>query len=388
VLINSLTLGGAERLAVDLYEEYKQKGIHVIFVCLEKNNFYNIRSGKVYYLSDQTGNDEGLFKKLLYLFISAIRLKKLLKKHEITMVQSHIYRANYVNVIAKLLGSHHKTQLVNHGIVSRYKTENLAGWVNLWLIKLLYKKSDQLIFPSNGMMQDLKKWGEFKNDMIVINNPFDVEGILNLKDASINPEDFVFDQNKKYLVAAGRLEKVKCFPDIISAVGLLKKNGFDIELIILGDGPERANIQALISYLNLQGNVHLLGRVGNPFKYITRSDILISASEYEGFSNVIVEAFIVGTAVISTDCESGPREILAPETDARIKLKPNEIENAQFGVLVPVNDPETLAKAVKALLEDQDRLAWYSKNGISRAKEFDKSVISEKYIKSFNALLE
>ena len=386
VLINSLTLGGAERISIDLYEEYKKQGINVVFACLEKNNFYKIKGDNVFYLSDQTGENESLFKKLLYLFIFALRLKRFIQKHQIPIVQSHIYRANYVNVIAKLLGSPHKTQVVNHGIVSRYKNENLAGWVNLRLIKTLYKMSDQLIFPSKGMMHDLKNLGQFNNEMLVINNPFDVEGILKLKDIPINPDDFVFDQSRKYLVAVGRLEKVKRFQDIIAAVGMLKKNGLDVELLILGDGPERANLQVLINCLDLQKNVRLLGRVENPFKYISRADILVSASEYEGFCNVIVEALISGTAVISTDCESGPREILAPDTDVRIKLKPGEMEFAQFGVLIPVGGPETLARAVNDLLEDQNRLADYSKNGLRRAWEFDKALISKKYINKLSEL--
>ncbi|MDO9263675.1 MAG: glycosyltransferase, partial [Desulfosalsimonadaceae bacterium] len=250
----------------------------------------------------------------------------------------------------------------------------------------LYGKSDQLVFPSKGMMHDLKNLGRFNNEMIVIKNPFDVNAILEMKDTPIHPDDFVFDRHRNYIIAVGRLEKVKRFQDIITAVGILKKNGLDVELLILGDGPERANLQVLINCLDLQKNVRLLGRVENPFKYISRTDILISASEYEGFCNVIVEALISGTAVISTDCESGPREILAPDTDIRIKLKPGEIEFAQFGVLIPVGDPETLARAVNDLLEDQNRLGGYSKNGLRRAWDFDKTLITQEYINKLSAL--
>jgi len=388
VLINSLTIGGAERLSLALYEEYKKKGINVIFVCLEKNNFYKINNDNVYYLSGQTGENESLFKKLFYLFIFAIRLKKFIKKYEISIVQSHIYRANYVNILAKCFGANHKTQLVNHGIVSRYKDEDLSGLINLWLIKRLYSKADQLIFPSKGMMHDLNKLGEFKNAMQVINNPFDVADIFAKKDVLVDSAHFIFDPDKKYLVAVGRLEKVKRYGDIIYAVQELKKNGTDLDLILLGEGSEKSALRKLIQQLALEDHVHLQGSVANPFKYISRADILISTSEYEGFSNVIVEALISGTAVISTDCESGPREIIAPDTDVRIKLKPGEIEFAQFGVLVPVNDPETLAKAVKGLLEDKNRLAGYSKNGLIRARDFDKSMISEKYIEKILALTD
>ena len=385
ILINSLASGGGEKVALTLCEEYKRKGINITFVCLEKNDFYEFNH-PVHYLSDLTGINENVVTKFLSLFLFAIRLKALIKKENILVVQSHLYRANYVNVLAKYFGSNHKAQLVNHGIVSRYKDENLSGWINLWLIKRLYRKADQLIFPSKGMMHDLKRLGKFKNAMQVINNPFDVNEILKLKDAPVTVDEFVFDPDKKYLVAVGRLEKVKRFQDIIKAVDKLIQDGFDLDLLILGDGPETSTLQAMINRLNLEESVHLLGRVSNPFKYISRSHILVSASEYEGFSNVIVEAFISGTAVISSDCESGPREILAPDTDVRIKLKPGGIEFAQFGVLVPVNDSEAMAKAVRDLLGDQKQFEFYSKNGIVRAKDFDKAVISQKYIESLKAL--
>ena len=386
ILINSLASGGGEKVALTLCEEFRKKGIKTTFVCLEKNNFYKFNQ-PVHYLSDHTGTNENAVRKFSSLFLFALRLKKLIKKENIQVVQSHLYRSNYVNILAKFFGANHKTQLVNHGIASRYMSEKLSGRINLWLIKRLYSKADQLIFPSKGMMHDLKRLGEFKNPMQVINNPFDVNGILKLKEAPLNSNEFVFNPGKKYLVAVGRLEKVKRFQDIIKAVDLLKQDGFDLDLLILGDGPEASNLQLLINRLNLKEGVHLPGRVSNPFKYISRSHILVSASEYEGFSNVIVEAFISGTAVIATDCESGPREILAPDTDAMIKLEPGEIEFAQFGVLVPVNNPETMAKAVKNLFENKKRFESYFKHGIDRANDFDKELIAQKYIKTLNTLL-
>ena len=133
-----------------------------------------------------------------------------------------------------------------------------------------------------------------------------MKDILRCKDVAIKSNEFYFDPAKRYLIAVGRLEKVKRFQDIIIALDMLGKDSLEAELIILGDGSEKSNLMALIERLNLESKVHMPGRVANPFQYISRSDILISASEYEGFSNVIVEALICGTAVIATDCESGP----------------------------------------------------------------------------------
>ncbi len=388
MLINSLTLGGAEKIAITLCEEYRKEGINVVFVCLEKDDFYKINNNKVYYLSDHTGTNESTLKKLYYLFVFALRLKKFLKKENVSVVQSHLYRANYVNVLAKLLGSGHKAQIVNHGIVSRYKKENLTGKVNLFLIKKLYSRADQVILNSKGMMLDLKRIGKFRNDMCVINNPFDLNEILRLKEEAFKEDEFAFNKEKKYLIAVGRLEKVKRISDIIKAFGKLKKMCCDVELIILGDGSEEKNILDLIDRLQLKDRVHLPGRITNPFKYISKADILISASEYEGFSNVIVEALTSGTAVISTDCESGPREILSPKSDVNIKLKPGEIEFSEFGVLVPVGDHETMAMAVEELLSKNNILKEYSENGIKRAREFDKTLIKEKYINNLKLLIE
>ena len=164
ILVNSLASGGGEKVAYTLFEKFRKVGINVFFVCLEKNDFYKV-DHQVFYLSGQKGIRENGVKKLLSLVLFAFRLNKLIKKEKISLVQSHLYRANYVNVIAKLLGSPHKLQLVNHGIVSRYKKEGIAGRLNLFLIKHLYHRADQVVCPSKGMMNDLIQLIKFKNDI-------------------------------------------------------------------------------------------------------------------------------------------------------------------------------------------------------------------------------
>lgn len=387
ILINSLTSGGGEKVAITLCEQYKKNGINVFFVCLERDDHYTI-DHKIYYLSGHKGENGSNVKKLFYLFIFALRLKKFLRKKNIHIVQSHLYRANYVNVFARMFGSAHHAQLVNHGIVGRYESyNNLTGKINLFLTKWLYGKADQVILASKGMMSDLKRLGRFQNDLTVINNPFDIENIMDMSRESLKEDEFIFDERKKYLIAVGRLEKVKRITDIIMAMEMIRKKSSDVELIILGDGPEKRNINDFIQRSGMEQIIHLLGDVKNPFKYISRADILVSASEYEGFCNVIVEALISGTAVISTDCESGPREILAPGTDVSIKLKQGEIEFTEFGVLVPVGDHEILARAITEMLSDVNRLKHYSENGIKRAFDFDKSTIANKYISKLKSLM-
>ena len=167
---------------------------------------------------------------------------------------------------------------------------------------------------------------------------------------------------------------------------LLKKAGVCLELLLLGDGPERADLESTAVGLGLKDSIHFPGMVANPFTYVSKADFLISASESESFSNVIAEALACQTPVISTDCVSGPREILAPDTPTQKKLKRGEIEFAKYGILVPVNDSETMAAAIQNLLINPSMLLNYSENGIHRAMDFEKEKATELYHERIEAL--
>lgn len=387
ILINSLTIGGAEKIALVLSREWRKKGVKTVFVCLEKNDFFAAEGEEVVYLSDHTGEGENFLTKLLFLFVFAWRLKKFLRNRHISFVQSHLYRANYVNVLARMSGSGHRAQVVNHGIVSRYKQDGLAGRVSLMLVRMLYGRADQVVLPSQGMRDDLRTVGRFANETRVINNPFDVEAIEALKDEALGADEVLFEEGTRCLVVAGRLEKVKRIDDIIHAVRILTAQGLKVRCLVLGEGPEKENLAALAGELGLRGIVFFPGSKANPFKYMARADVLVSASEFEGFGNVIVEAMICGTPVAATDCASGPREILAPQSKSGLKLEPGRVEFADYGVLVPVGDRESLAAALAKLLTDVAMLADYAAKGPVRARDFDKTVIAQRYLESMRKLM-
>jgi len=124
--------------------------------------------------------------------------------------------------------------------------------------------------------------------------------------------------------------------------------------------------------------VHLLGKKENPFKYIKHANLFVLASEGEGFPNVLVEAMICSTPVISTDCISGPREILAPNTDINFQLKSN-IELADNGILYPVDNEESLKEAIEIMLNDKEKQKKYISNGLEKSQEYALKKIIEKY---------
>jgi N-acetylgalactosamine-N,N'-diacetylbacillosaminyl-diphospho-undecaprenol 4-alpha-N-acetylgalactosaminyltransferase len=331
-LINSLSSGGAEKVLSVLANELVKQTFQVEIIFLEKNEFYKLDDRvKKTYLSDFNGKESGL-KKLLYIPILAWKLKKYIKQNNINLIQSHIYRANYVNVLAKIFGTNHKTQIVNAGRISRYKELGLIGKINLWLIKWLYAKADLIILKSKGMQEDMQNLFKFKNKQIVINNPYDIKKIQKL--ALEKFDDFMFDKSKKYLISVGRLIKLKRNSDLIEILPNLNEN---IEIIFLGDGEEKENLVSLAKSLKVAKRVHFLGRVKNPYKYMAKSDIFVSCSESEGFPNVLVEAMICGIPVISSDCISGPMEILGDN---------------EYGLLFDVGDKNKLLENIKLLLNN------------------------------------
>ena len=137
------------------------------------------------------------------------------------------------------------------------------------------------------------------------------------------------------LVAAGRLATWKAFDDLISAMKILTENR-PARLVILGDGPLRVELHALIHKLGLSEVVCLLGYVENPLKYFARADVFVLSSLVEGLPNVLVEAMLCGCTPVSTDCPTGPRELL---------------QGGKYGYLVPMRDPAAMSAAIERALD-------------------------------------
>lgn len=374
ILVNSLAGGGAERVAFTLYQAYRSLGIDVLFLCLEKNDAYLLPDGQTVYLSAATGAGSGA-GKFAALPALALRLKKLVADRGITHVQSHIYRANYVNVMARKLGAGHWVQIVNHGMPGRYSGEGLKGRTNLALIRWLYPAANQLVCPCDDMLRDFAELKVNAGNGTVIPNPFDVEAIRTLGMGEIRHPWFRFEHGKRYLIAVGRLEPVKRVGDIISALHLLQHEFPGLELIILGAGSEQEKLKRQTGGLHLGDKVHFVGHQQCPYPFMARADVLVSASESEGFGNVLVEALICGTPVVSTDCPGGPRDIVAVA---------RQCFEREPGLLVPVGDVAAIANGVRHILVSADMKDSIAESVETFGKQFDAVSIARRYLPSLS----
>jgi glycosyltransferase involved in cell wall biosynthesis len=201
-------------------------------------------------------------------------------------------------------------------------------WILKQMMRVVMPRADALTCVSKDMVEQYKKvFKESKH--ICIYNIIDNESSKSKMSEPVN-EEWLSDNNMPILIAAGSLVPWKGFSDLILAMKELLKTK-KARLIILGDGPLKIELHKLILQLGLQNSIKLLGNVDNPLKYFSRADIFVLSSHVEGLPNVLVEAMMCGCTPVSTNCPTGPRELL---------------EDGQYGYLVPVCDPEALANGI------------------------------------------
>lgn len=363
----SMQKGGAERVISLLLKELEnEKNIKVHFMMMEEGIEYDLpKSISPIILSNSKKSG---VKKLLELPFIAMKLKKYIKENNINTVMSFLYRPNYINILAKVFGSSHRSIINIRSTTSRYKNEGLLGKINLFLINNLFDKADLIISNSKGVDEDLKSIMNITTNTKVIYNPVDIKYINSKKDIC-EDVDFEFKENKKYIISVGRLIPLKRNMDLIKAFFELQKNDDSLELIFLGDGILKDELINDCVKLGIKEKVHFLGNVKNPFYYLVKSDLFVLNSEIEGFPNVLVEAMACGLPVVSSDCKSGPREIL---------------EDEKYGLLYPVGSVEILIEKIKFYLYEDIQKENIKKKNLKKIEDFS----VDKIMNQFKKVLE
>ena len=370
ILIYSLASGGAEKVVSILLNELNSR-YNITLVLMNDTIFYDIPSSiTVIYLKNSDPKESGIIK-LLKLPILAYEYKQICKDLDINISLSFMNRPNYINILSRLMGNNLKI-LVSERIApsQEYGENRLKDKISIFLIKYLYPKADLIIPNSIGIKLDLiSKFSINKNKIRVIYNPIDIEKINYLKNNIIKNNMLRFT-----FITIGRLEKQKNHQLMIEAFS--KIDDSNTQLIIIGEGKLRDELEDQITKLNLNNRIILLGRELNPYKYLNKADCFILSSNYEGFPNVLLEALSCNLPIISTDCISGPREILAPKSNISERIL-SKNEFTEYGVLVPLSNQKLLSQAMN-IMKQKTKSSYH--NNEQYVKIYSKENIVKQFI--------
>ena len=363
ILIYSLGSGGAER-QVSLLLKYLSKKYKIYLVLMNDTIFYGVPENvEIFYLEKSNPTESGI-KKFLKLPFLAFKYKQFLKEKKIDISLSFMVRPNYINSLSKIFGSDVKTILSERSCFSLQNSyKNLQSFVNKKLVKV-YDFANLIIANSKGNALDLQKF--IKKDVMTIYNMLDIDEINkeSKKNIKLKKEKFTF-------ITVGRIDEGKNHKLLIEAI----KN-IDANLWIIGDGYLKKELELKVKNEGLEDRILFLGRQTNPYKFLKNADCFVFSSNHEGFPNVLIEALACNLPIISTDCISGPREILAPNSD--FKIQTDKIELADYGILTPIKNVKKMVEAMKMIYEDKNLRIDYSNKAKIRAKNFEiKNIIKE-----------
>ncbi len=380
-VINSLNFGGAERVMSQLINSLQ--GDFEIHLALYHQIFdYKIPvSVKIIDLAEDEKN--GNAKIFLRLPLIAYKLKKYCRKHNIGTVVTFLNRACYIAALMKSWWNYKGRVVMCERSYQSNILNVIGGGTEVYkkiskkFISFSYQKADLVL--TNSMLSKLDLINNFgiTTPIEVIYNPIDLQDI---EEKSREVPQYIFDKDSYYFISVGNFRPEKRYDILLKAIGILKQ--YPIKLILIGGGKLEPEFKKIAEENGITDKVIFTGFDNNPYKYISRANCFVLSSYTEGFPNVLLEALACRKAVISTDCKSGPRELLAPETNVEEEIKTG-FEVMKYGVLTAVNDAESMAKAMLDLYNDKTLQESLSSVAFERAAMFDKTHISKLYGDAF-----
>lgn len=287
---------------------------------------------------------------------TTLALKKYLHKNKPAALLSAQHYANEIAIWAKHL-SGESTRLVvsEHNTNSqaiRHISSNTRKFLIPIFLKFFYPWADGVVAVSQGVSQDLTDNIGLSPDKVhTIYNPVITPELFEKAKISLDHPWFLPGE-PPVILGVGKLEIQKDFPTLIRAFAQVRQVQ-PARLMILGWGEDQSKLESLVKELGLEEDVSIPGYIDNPYPYIAHAKVFALSSAWEGLPTVLIEAMALGTPVVSTDCPSGPREIL---------------EQGKYGYLSPVGDPNALAQSILTVLSghskpvNQDWLAQFTSN--------------------------
>lgn len=386
LFINSLQAGGAERQAIALtsFIDFEQ----VFLITPQIDYVIKGRFKSLSFLKETKNSLDTIISIIYSFFIFPSQISKN------STIISFLEYANFINILTKYFKPH--ISIINIQIIPSVQYNKKRHWFHNFLIRWLYPKAEKICCNSLLIKEDLIKSYQIPEHKIkVIYNSYDLQYIVDKSLDSLSTEEFPIFDKYTVLINAARLNENKAHWNLIRIFKELHKNDNNLKLIILGKGELKQYLANLSTSLGLRTfvydtnqtltenyDVYLWGFTQNPFKLIKHAKWFVFTSLVEGMPNSVVESIICGTPVISSDCLSGPREILNAEVNSQIPI--TTVEFAKYGILMPIFDGKMLdanksltstelywANQLNQIISDTDIRSDYSQKSLFRASDFD-----------------
>ena len=331
IFFHDFGVGGAERVMLQLARGFIDLGHPVDLVMgRAEGPLLSEVPSRARIINLDVGNPFSMFVRLIR-YLRAERPGALLSPFEVTSV---------IAILAKRISRVSTRVIIRISVhLSKNKRTRWKKLVEKLVVSKVYPLADGIVTVSRGAAQDLSGYARIPPARIqVINNPVISDELLLAAGKPVEHPFFNADEDP-VILGVGRLTEQKDFSTLIQAFDILRKR-IPSRLIILGDGEERPALENLIRASGLQDVVDLFGFELNPFAFMKKASVFVLSSKWEGLPGVIIQALACDCPVVSTDCLSGPSEIL---------------KNGQYGHLVPVGDIEALASAIESVLSGDVR---------------------------------
>ncbi|WP_116772108.1 glycosyltransferase [Maribacter litoralis] len=371
ILIYSLAGGGAERVVSYLLPYLKNKGIEVYLVLMNTTISYDIpKDIPIHFIEKSLGDEHGLFK-LIKLPWLAYKYARLIKQLKISHSFALLTRPSYINILSQYFTKKtFKISISERSYPSmQYGYNNIQSKINNFLIKRLYPKADQIICNSHGNANDLvENYGIITSKIEVVHNPINIENIND-----VVPDGAIFKKNNFNIITVGRMDAGKNHELLIRTIVDVPK----VHLFILGDGALKQHLKVLVETKELNERVHFLGFDNNPFRFLKKADLFIFGSNHEGFPNVLLEAMACGLPLLTTNCKSGPDEIMKLPQE---QVTTEDIMITDYGILTPVGNRELLQKGLAYCIAHPEFLKNCRTKVKERIQDFKREPILESYV--------
>lgn len=325
-LIPTLDAGGSERAVSNLSLSLNRKKYDISIIVFDGTNIKYQYFGNLIDLKIPASRH--LLSKLFGFIKRYFKLKKIKKVNQFDYVISFLSTPNILNILTNTKNTRNIVSIRNYDSL---KKKSLL-YIAIKFVELnLYKKAYKIVAVTELIKRDLNKKKAVYKKTIVINNGFDISSIKKKSQQKIE-ENYLSVFSKPNVITIGRLTYQKGQWLLIEATRRIVKVIPDFQLVIIGKGELKSKLMIQIDEYKLRKNVTIIDHVLNPFKFISKSNMFVLSSLYEGFPNVLIEAMACGVPVISTDCLTGPREILAPNYIGKNIIDYENI--GEFGYLI------------------------------------------------------